>query len=387
MDDDESSKKAEDVRFSSAAAEKTDGTKKTLDWLHNHIWLLAAFLGLCIFFAFCIPFVSTKVVTGVYNEADAYWEFAKGERTDLGFGILFGQGSALVWPLLIAFVGALVGVILAVIGKKYPRSLTAAMIVFVISGIFFLIGASFYDYANCLSIVGGASFWDYIKDYRSLASTRLGGGLVFAAVLSFLAALVSYSAALSEEKMSVWDMTEIAVLSASAIVIDIFVHYVIPHVPGQVGSISIATLPLMIIALRHGPTKGFLASGIIFGLITCLSDGYGFFLYPLDYLVGFGSCAVLGFFQPLIFSKEAKTYNLKGEIFIFVGVVLSILVRLIGSAASSMINYGYTLEAALLCNAIYIPVSGAIAAAVLMGAYGPLLNLNRFFQARALKQE
>jgi hypothetical protein len=43
MDDDESSKKAEDVRFSSAAAEKTDGTKKTLDWLHNHIWLLALF--------------------------------------------------------------------------------------------------------------------------------------------------------------------------------------------------------------------------------------------------------------------------------------------------------------------------------------------------------
>ena len=37
----------------------------------------------------------------------------------------------------------------------------------------------------------------------------------------------------------------------------------------------------------------------IFGLVTCLTDGYGFYTYPFDYLIGFGSIAVFGFFSRL----------------------------------------------------------------------------------------
>ncbi|OPZ37676.1 MAG: Thiamine transporter protein (Thia_YuaJ) [Tenericutes bacterium ADurb.BinA155] len=361
-------------------------TPKVLDWISKNIWIFAVFFGACVFFGFLAPFVSAKPVTASWNEG-GYWEFSHGDRTDFGFGMIFGQGSALVWPLLAAFIFVLVGIILSVLGMKFPWSLTAAMIVYIVAGIFFLIGASFYDYANCLHIVGGQAFWDYMKDYRSNSSSRLGGGLILSAVFAFMGALAAFSAAFDKEKMSIRDMTEIGILTAAAIVIDVFVHYVIPHIPGQAGNISIATLPLFIIALRHGPTKGFFASGLVFGLITCLSDGYGFFLYPLDYLVGFGSCAILGFFAPIIFSPKAKTYNLKGEIAIFVGVILAILFRMIGSMASSMINYGYTFQAALITNAIYVPVSGALALVILMGAYGPLLNLNRYFQSRSIKAE
>jgi thiamine transporter len=337
---------------------ESNNLPKIATWISKNLWIFAAFFGACVFFGFLAPFVSAKPVTATFTSG--YWEFSHGDRSDFGFGMIFGQGSALVWPLLFAFILILVGIALSILGMKYSWSLTAAMIIYIVAGIFFLIGASFYDYANCLQIVGGTAFQDYIKDYRSNSSSRLGGGLILAAVFAFVAALAAFSAAFDKERMSVRDMTEIGILTAASIVIDVFVHYVVPHIPGQVGSISVATLPLFIIALRHGPTKGFFASGLVFGLITCLSDGYGFFLYPLDYLVGFGSCAILGFFAPIIFSPKAKTYNVKGELAILIGVILAVLFRLAGSVASSMINYGYTFEAALICNGIYIPVSGAI---------------------------
>ena len=123
------------------------------------------------------------------------------------------------------------------------------------------------------------------------------------------------------------------------------------------GSINFQMLPLMIIALRHGPQHGFVAGGIIYGLLTCLTDGYGFACYPFDYLIGFGSVAVMGFFRKFIFAEEQKTYNVKGIIFIFVAGLLSTLVRYIGSNVSSIVVYGYSLKAALEYNASPIPAT------------------------------
>ena len=119
------------------------------------------------------------------------------------------------------------------------------------------------------------------------------------------------------------------------------------------GSINFQMLPLMIIALRHGPQHGFIAGGIIYGLLTCLTDGYGFACYPFDYLIGFGSVAVMGFFRKFIFAKEQNNYNVKGILFILLAGALSTAVRYIGSNVSSIVVYGYTLEAALAYNAFY----------------------------------
>ena len=143
------------------------------------------------------------------------------------------------------------------------------------------------------------------------------------------------------------------------------------------GSINFQMLPLMIIALRHGPQHGFIAGGIVYGLLTCLTDGYGFACYPFDYLIGFGSVAVMGFFRKLIFSKEQSTYNVKGLIFIFVAGLLSTIVRYIGSNVSSIVVYGYSLKAALEYNAFYIPLSGLISTLAFMAIYGPLIKINK----------
>ena len=135
----------------------------------------------------------------------------------------------------------------------------------------------------------------------------------------------------------------------------------------------------MILALRKGPLKGFIGAGITYGLINCLTDGYGIATFPFDYLLGMGSVCVLGFFQSLIFGKDQNGYNFKGILFIIVGGILSTALRFVGGCASSMIIYGYEIKAALAYNVLYVFISGAIATTVLVAIYRPMIMVNKRF--------
>ena len=96
---------------------------------------------------------------------------------------------------------------------------------------------------------------------------------------------------------NVHDIVEIAMFVAIALVLDNFLK--IP-LGASGGSINLAVLPLVLLALRHGWFKGFVAGGIIFGFISCLIDAYGLVTYPLEYFVTFGSIAIVGVFSKLI---------------------------------------------------------------------------------------
>lgn len=365
-------------------------------WISENQWALVIALVLLGLLGLCMPLVTPHPITEITYESEVWggetwvsYYFDSGDRIDLAGQILFGVGSAVVWPTLIFYCLAVAAAGLSALGKKKAAFYSASMFLLIVSGILLLISAPFYGYANALAewsnyAVEGGSRYDFIEGYILEADSRLGVGAIWSACFMFVAALVAFSGASAKEKISVRDMTEIAMLSAAAIILDVIFHY-IPD--GQIGSISIATLPLFLIALRHGPNQGFLASGVIYGLITCFTDGYGIYLYPLDYLVAFGGIGVIGFFRPLIVGKDQTWYNVKGEIAIFVGVLLASCVRLVGSGASSMINYGYTFSASMVYNLPYIFVSDALCAAVLMGAYGPLLRLNaRFALRRSLSE-
>ena len=146
------------------------------------------------------------------------------------------------------------------------------------------------------------------------------------------------------------------------------------------GSINFQMLPLMIIALRRGPLNGFICGGIIYGLLTCISDGYGFATYPFDYLIGFGSVAILGFFRKIILPKEDEEYSfLKAEIFLFVGALLATFLRFVGGTASSMVIYDYKLVPAMAYNAIYISVSGLLGYIVIAIMLSTLIHINHRF--------
>ena len=213
---------------------------------------------------------------------------------------------------------------------------------------------------------------------ENLKSVSFGWGSACSIAFAIAASLFSISSSFSNKPIKTRDIAEDGVLIAAAFILNLIK---IPMTTGG-GSVNFQMLPLFLIALRHGPAHGLVCGGIIYGLITCLTDGWGFATYPFDYLIGFGSVMVIGYFSKFIFIENVTTYNVKGEAMIFIACLIATAIRFVGSTASSMIVYGYSLKAAALYNAIYIPVSGLIATATIMLVYGPLIKINKRYPAR-----
>lgn len=353
--------------------------EKIESWIKAHLWLLAIIMGALIFFAFCGPLLTSHGATAtlVGEGDDAYYEFAEaGKRANLYLSDLF-TGSVWCWPLLLSYLGVIVAIIFTAVGKKWNDGYTVALLLYICLGIIFFTSNNLYDFTACSSLIGveATGDWGYISSYSSYAGTKLAFGAVWSGIICFVSAFFCLAASNEKDSFSVRDLTEIGVLSAMAIGLQ-FIR--IPVAAGP-GSINLGLIPLFVIALRHGPSKSFMAGAFIYGLVTCLTDGYGFFTYPLDYLVGFGGVCALGFFRNLIFTKDEKGWNVAGFFYIALGVIIASLIRYIGSTASSMVNYGYSFQAALIYNAIYIPVTGAVSLGAMLLLYIPLAKLEKIF--------
>lgn len=220
-----------------------------------------------------------------------------------------------------------------------------------------------------------ASDMEMIANFNGAQVGWGAGVIIFLSAVEFFAA-ISVS---SYSKQSIQGLAEDAMLIAAAFIL----NFIKIPLGATGGSINFQMLPLMLIALRRGPVTGFVCGGFIYGLITCLTDGYGFATYPFDYLIAFGSVAVMGFFNKFILPKEEGKYPLwLSEILIFVAGLLSTFVRFIGGATSSMVIYGYQFVPALAYNALYIPLSGAAAIVVLMIVLPVLQKLNRKYPTK-----
>lgn len=373
--------------------------EKKESWFGKNLWILPFVFGLLAFVGLALPLVGAHTVT--YNPDT--WEFAEGPRADFGVGMLFGLEGAVVWPYWLLYGLVLTSCVLLLVGffvKKIELFASIAMFLFLVAGVLFFLSNSLYGFFNAISTVGQykdafrdatnpdayfSNYYWYIKSYVGIADGRLGSGAILSGALSALGCFTAFSFVTTKNRLDIRSMTEIAMLSAIAIVLDVIFHY-IPSLPGQVGSLSIALVPIFLIALRHGPAKGFLAASFIYGLITCFTDGYGLWLYPLDYFVAYSGVALIGFFSPFILGKGQKTYNAKGIIFILIGCLLAGIVRMFGSCASSIVNYGYTLSAAFIAN-LYAIASAFVCALVLIAFYGPLLRLNYHFPVRPQLQD
>ena len=134
---------------------------------------------------------------------------------------------------------------------------------------------------------------------------------------------------------SVRDIAEIAILVALALGLDKLKI----SVGATGGSVNFAMFPLFVIALRHGPFKGFIAGGIVYGLISCLLDEYGMQFYAFDYLIPFGAPALLGFIAKYVddhFDTEFNKKNALGivlsYVFIAVGIMVVCGIRILSSS-------------------------------------------------------
>lgn len=173
---------------------------------------------------------------------------------------------------------------------------------------------------------------------------------------------------------SVKDIAEIAILCALAIILDRFVRI---GIGSTGGSINISMVPLYVIALRHGWFKSLIAGGLVYGMITCLIDGYGIQTYPLEYFVAFGSVAILGVFASTI-NKLCKLDNKKNIIIcyaIMIGCIfLAAVIRFLAASIDSMLLWGLNLLEAFAYNATYVFVS-AIGVCIIMCILLPTIKM------------
>ena len=186
---------------------------------------------------------------------------------------------------------------------------------------------------------------------------------------------------------SVRDIVEIAMLCAIAVLFDCFIKI---QIESTGGSLNIAMVPLFIIALRHGWFKGFVAGGIVFGLITCAIDGYGFASYPLEYLVAFGAIGIAGIFGNMVNSLMDRSSPKKVAIAyaILIGTVAIVAtIRFFAASIDSVILWQYGWGEAFGYNAPYVYFS-AIAVGVILCALLPMLKVvNNLYPSNYLKDD
>ena len=98
-------------------------------------------------------------------------------------------------------------------------------------------------------------------------------------------------------------MNKIRVLVECAILVALAVVLSLLKAPlgAEGGSISLVMVPLIIIALRHGPVWG-IGAGLVFGFVKCVTGGglgYGLPSVLLDYVLAYGAVGVAGFFRKM----------------------------------------------------------------------------------------
>lgn len=199
------------------------------------------------------------------------------------------------------------------------------------------------------------------------------------AVAPVLISICSLAAAINvtryifdNNKLDIRDIAEIAIFVSFAFVLDLPIFKL--KVVANGGSVSLVMLPLILLALRKGFFRGLIASGIVFGLVSCFLDGYGFITYPLDYLLGFGSLAVVGLFRKFIINQEK--INWRNYLYLLLATLLAMSLRTLASTISGILIYGLDFGGSLIYQLTYMGPSFVAVGAVLVILLYPLNKLS-----------
>ena len=334
---------------------------KCLNFIKKNAWLFSICFAI-------LAILSTFLPVVVYKYYVAHNDLIGISEERMTLIDYFTTSYKLNFTMYITLALLVIGMALVALGKFKKDFLVGGGIVFLLAMCMFILAKEFFNADE--NAVGEILQSQYSDEYVvTVKSAKLSWGAALGIICSNIAFAFT---AFNSEGRTTRQIVEEGVLIALAFVL----NFMKIPIGATGGSINFQMLPLMIIALRHGPHHGFICGGIIYGLLTCLTDGYGFACYPFDYLIGFGSVAVMGFFRQFIFSKEQTTYNIKGLIFIFISGTLATLIRYVGSNVSSIVVYGLSLSGALKYNAFYIPLSGLVSIIALMAMYGPLIKVN-----------
>lgn len=291
--------------------------------------------------------------------------FETENSTFSGFSLIFSTNFNFLYLfVLLPFLCLLSTGIIAIFIKQNNKIPLVCFLLSIAAGVFFIFPNSFYEFANNLD---------------SGATTLLP--ITYALIVaSFVLAVYFNTKVMKSSSFTVRDIVEIGMFVALAIVLDLAIFKI--KINAGAGSISFIMVPLFIIALRKGFVKGFISLGIIFGLISCLFDGYGFFTYPFDYLLGFGLISVAGLFKNIILPKDNSKFTIKGFLFLILAVFIGCVLRTLSSTLSGMIFYKLDFVASLVYQLNYMGFTSLISIISMCVLYKPLLIINKVFPER-----
>lgn len=349
---------------------------------------IALFLFLLFVILLFIPFLSFEYESGVDGEEPIKSVMSYVQINSSGTNLVFNSIEFsinslklyLIFPILI-YVLALICFLIAFIFK-----------IFEFKKDYKLVNKILYCVCGVLVILNAImlSLTPYISSITLDSSISTDSTLAFSIVLyslTFLLLVFVFSLISQNEKYNLKEIAESAVLIALAVVLDQFLK--IP-MGANGGSINLSAVPLFIIAIRQGPYKGFIASSIVFGILTCLLDGYGIQTYPFDYLIAFAGYCTVGLLFNIFkrFYKDKKEKYSKYEfIYSFIAVLISIVpvmfIRYFGHMISAFILYApITFVDNFIYQSSYVPVSVAVSIGATLILLKPILILNKHFPIR-----
>jgi thiamine transporter len=137
-------------------------------------------------------------------------------------------------------------------------------------------------------------------------------------------------------------LVEIAVFSALAYLLDLFSGFLFSRIWPQGGSVSIAMVPVFLMAFRWG-VKGGILTGFLFGLLQAIL-GMSQIYHPiqgiLDYLVAFALVGTAGLFAAQVKESMQKGNRIKWIAFVIAGTFIGSALRFITHFISGWVFFG-----------------------------------------------
>ena len=135
-------------------------------------------------------------------------------------------------------------------------------------------------------------------------------------------------------------LVEVAIFAAMAFVFDLLGNIMSFSLWAQGGSVSIAMVPIFLMALRWG-VKGGVVSGLLLGLLQIVS-GTAYILTPvqgiLDYIIAFSAVGLSGLLFSLIQKKDNK--GITNALYVAFGILLGSALRFLAHFIAGIVFFG-----------------------------------------------
>ncbi len=162
-------------------------------------------------------------------------------------------------------------------------------------------------------------------------------------------------------RLNIRQMALMGMLVAISIVLDAVFKF---YQQANGGSINLAMVGLVVIALSFGWWQTWLATTIIFGLLTAFLDGY-IAVYVFDYFLALSGFVVIALMRKTIIASN----ELKGLFTLTWTFVVAFMWRLLMHVISGVVNFGFDWSASLAYNLTYLLPSFFLSFAIILTLY------------------